>query len=170
MPPGMPGVFFWVFTAVAVGAGILAMTRRHPLHCALSLVVSFVSLAGLYFQLKAPFPGILQVLLYAGAIMVLVIFVIMFLNVPDEERNQDEISKPGMLAALFLLVPLAAVLIGVIWSTDLPSVPAVSDDFGTVHTVGKSLFNTWLYPFEVLSLLLLVAMVGAVLVAKKRLD
>lgn len=166
----MAGVFFWIFAAIATGGGIFAITRRSPLHCALSLVVSFVALAGLYFQLKAPFPGILQVALYAGAIMVLVIFVIMFLNVPEDLREQDEISKPGVVAALFLGVPLAILLLGVIWGADLPAAASVSPEFGGVAAVGKELFARWVWPFEILSLLILVAMTGAVLIARKRLD
>lgn len=166
----MPQIFFWVFAVVAVGAGLLAITRKNALNCALSLVVSFVALAGLYFQLKAPFPGALQIILYAGAIMVLVIFVIMFLNVPEEQRTTDQLSIPGILASLFLLVPLAAVLIGVVWSADLPKAPEVGASFGTVGGVGELLFQEWVFPFEVLSLLILVAMVGAVLLAKKRIE
>ncbi len=163
-------IAFWVFSAVAVGAGIAAISIKNPLYCALSLVVSFISLAGLYFQLKAAFPGVLQVMLYAGAIMVLVLFVIMFLNMPDEERSSDEISKPGIVLSVFLLVPLAATLIGVMWTSDLPRFGPVGDEFGGVASTGKELFTTWLYPFEILSLLIVAAMVGAVLLAKKRID
>ncbi len=161
---------FWILASVAVGAAALAITRKQALHCALSLVVSFVALAGLYFQLKAPFPGVLQIMLYAGAIMVLVIFVIMFLNAPDDERDRDAISRPGLLLALFLLVPLAILLLGVIWGASLPAPAEVDAGFGGVEAVGTELFGSWIYPFEVLSLLLLAAMVGAVLLAKKRLD
>ncbi len=165
----MHQVFFWIFASVAVGAGLLAITRKAALHCALSLVVSFVALAGLYFQLKAPFPGILQVMLYAGAIMVLVIFVIMFLNAPEEDPS-EKISKPGVIASVFLLIPFAALLIGVILHSNLPVPGAVAPDFGTVASIGTRLFGTWTWVFEVLSLLLLAALVAAVLLAKKRLD
>lgn len=166
----MSQVFFWIFSTLAVGSGVLAITRRSPLQCALALVVSFVALAGLYFLLKAPFPGILQITLYAGAIMVLVIFVIMFLNVPEEERDQDEISKPGAMFSLFLLLPLAILLLGIIWGSDFQPIRDVGANFGTIPTIGKELFRNWVYPFEILSLLLLVAMVGAVVLAKKRID
>lgn len=161
-------VLFWVFAVLGVGGGLAAITLRNPLYCALSLVVSFVSLAGLYFQLKAAFPGILQVLLYAGAVMVLVIFVIMLLNAPEDLREDQEYSRAGVLGTIFLLIPLAALLIGVIWSTGPTTFPPAPDDFGGVSAVGVSLFTDWVYPFEVLSLLILAAMVGAVLLAKKR--
>ena len=178
----MEQVFFWIFASVAVLAGLLAVTRKRALSCALSLVVSFVALSGLYFGLKAPFAGMLQIILYAGAIMILVVFVIMFLNSPEEEEAPEEISKPGALVALFLLAPLAILLLGVIWGTTFPEAPVLAGegaeavagtipaDFGSVKSVGKEMFSNWMYPFEVVSVLILVAMTGAVLVAKKRLD
>jgi NADH-quinone oxidoreductase subunit J len=160
---------FWTFAVLAVGASLLAMTRRKALHCALSLVVALVALAGLAFQLKASFPAILLIMLYAGAVMVLVVFVIMFLNA-DESGESERISRAGVVLSIVLLVPLAAVLIGVILGADLPAPAPVDASFGTVGAVGRRLFGTWTYPFEVLSLLLLAAMVAAVLLAKKRLD
>jgi len=161
-------VLFWVFAGVAIAGGVAAISIRNPLFCALSLVMSFVALAGLYFQLKAAFPGILQIMLYAGAVMVLVLFVIMFLNMPDEERDEEEISKQGILVSIFLLVPLAAVLIGTMWSADLSDFGPAAEEFGSIQAVGRELFTNWLYPFEVLSLLIVAAMVGAVVIAKKR--
>jgi NADH-quinone oxidoreductase subunit J len=161
-------VLFWVFAGIAVAGGLAVISLKNPLYCALSLVASLVALAGLYFQLKAAFPGILQIMIYAGAIMVLVIFVIMFLNMPEEHRRDDELSKQGILASVFLLVPLAAILIGTMWSADLQSFGPVGDEFGGVWEVGRELFTNWIYPFEVLSLLIVAAMVGAVLIAKKK--
>ena len=159
---------FWVFAGVAVLGGLSAIAIKNPLYCALSLVASFVALAGLYFQLKAAFHGILQIMLYAGAVMVLVLFVIMFLNMPEDEQTGDEISKPGILVSVFLLIPLASLLIGVVWTADLPAFSPADDSFGGIAAVGKELFTGWLYPFEVLSLLIVAAMAGAVLIAKKR--
>lgn len=166
----MDTALFWMCALIAVGGGLLAMLRRDPLKCALALVASLTALAGFYFQLKSPFPAVLQILLYAGAIMVLIVFVIMFLNMPEGEPKTSDLSKGGVVAALLLLVPLGFIFIGAIWSTNLPLMPSVSDDFGTVPAMGRELFGTWLYPFEVLSLLLLAAMASAVLLAKRRLD
>ena len=92
-------LLFWLFAGVAIVGGVAAISMRNPLFCALSLVVTFIALAGLYFQLKAAFPGILQVMLYAGAVMVLVLFVIMFLNMPDDQRDEEEISRQGILVS-----------------------------------------------------------------------
>jgi len=161
-------VLFWILAAAALLGAVLAISLKNPLFCALSLVGSFAALAGLFFQLKAAFPAILQIMLYAGAIMVLVIFVIMFLNLPEDRFTGEEISKPGIILALFLLVPLAALLLVAIWTTELPAFGPVKEDFGSIHAVGIELFTNWLYPFELLSLLIVAAMVGAVMLAKKK--
>lgn len=178
----MDQIAFWLFSVLAVGMGLLAITRRKALHCALCLVVSFVSLSGIYVTLKAPFPATLQIILYAGAIMVLVVFVIMFLNAPDDIEGREEISRTGAAVALFLLIPMGALLLVLVGGTDFPDPPrllpegaraatgAIAADFGTGAAMGRELFTAYLYPFEIVSVLILVAMAGAVLIAKKRLD
>jgi NADH-quinone oxidoreductase subunit J len=178
----MGDVFFWIFAILALVMGFLSIVRRRAMSCALSLVVSFVALSGVYVTLKAPFPAMLQIILYAGAIMVLVVFVIMFLNAPEQQEDVEEISKPGAVTAVFLLLPVAILLLGVIWGTSFPDAPrlaaeratdaagTLSADFGTANAMGRELFSNYLYPFEILSILILAAMTGAVLVAKKRLD
>lgn len=166
----MDQALFWMCAVIAVGGGLLAMLQRAPLKCALALIASFTALAGFYFQMKSPFPAVLQILLYSGAIMVLIVFVIMFLNMPEGDPQRSDLSKGGLLAALLLVVPLGIVLIRAIWNTDMPQFAPAPADFGTVPAMGRELFDTWLYPFEVLSLLLLAAMAGAVLLAKRRLD
>lgn len=166
----MDTALFWMCAVIAVGGGLVAMLHPQPLKCALALIASFTALAGFYFMLKSPFPAVLQILLYAGAIMVLIVFVIMFLNMPEGEPGQSDVKPGGVLAALLLVVPLGIILIGAIWSAKLPLMPPAPVDFGTVPAMGRELFGTWIYPFEVLSLLLLAAMAGAVLLAKRRLD
>lgn len=165
----MASFFFWVFATVAVVAAVFAVTRRRVLHCALSLVVSFVGLAGLYFQLSASFPAVLQVMLYAGAIMVLVVFVIMFLNLPEEAEDRSGAGAGGRLWPLFLVLPLGVILVGLVNRAELPETQTPPPGFGGVASVGRALFERFVYPFELVSVLLLVAIVGAVVIAKKRL-
>lgn len=166
----MEKAFFWVFALTTLIAAACAVTRRRPLACALGLVVSFVGLAGLYFQLHAPFPAVLQVMLYAGAVMVLVVFVLMFLNLPDDEAERASDVRKERLWPLLLTTPLAALLVGLVRALELPKPAAVAPEFGSVAGTGRELFVKWAYPFELVSLLLLVAVVGAVVIAKKRLD
>jgi NADH-quinone oxidoreductase subunit J len=160
--------FFWVFAAVTVVAAVFAVTRRSVLQCALSVVVSFAGLAGLYFQLSATFPAVLQDMLYAGAIMVLVVFVITFLNLPEDALERGA-GGGGRLWPLFLVLPLGVILVGLVNRAELPETQAAPPDFGSVASVGRALFERFVYPFELVSVLLLVAIVGAVVIAKKRL-
>jgi NADH-quinone oxidoreductase subunit J len=161
--------FFYVFAAIAIVAGLFAVMRRRVLACALSLVVAFTGLSGLYFQLGASFPAVLQIMLYAGAIMVLVVFVIMFLNLPEEELRRKEAEPRERLWPMFLVLPLAAVLVGLVNRVELPPSRELPPEFGTVGSAGRLLFERYVYPFELISILLLVAIVGAVMIAKKRL-
>lgn len=162
------GFFFFIAT-LAVASGILMVTRRNPVQCVLFLIVNFFCLAILYLTLQAEFIAIIQILVYAGAIMVLFLFVIMLLNLGDETKMAEKKSLTRYLA--FLLSGVMAVLIitglGVHHQT-ASSVPSEGDGgLGSVESIGKVLFSTYLFPFEVTSLLLLAAMVGVIVLAKK---
>ncbi len=160
---------FYVLATVAVCGALGTVSFKNPLSCALSLVVTFVALSGLYFQNDAPFVGVLQLLVYAGAIMVLVIFVIMLLNLPDAQLEQERVSRQGIPLALFLLGPLGVLVISRLISIELGEKPEVSASFGSAASIGELLFEKYLFQFEIISVVLLVAIVGAVVLAKKRL-
>ncbi len=159
-------IAFYIFATLSVLGALLMVTRKNPLAGAFSLVLSLASLAGLFAMLHAEFVFILQILLYAGAIMVLVIFTIMLLNLSAEEINEPPV---GRVKGIIILVLSAAGLIGFIrvirtlpdHGGDLPP------DFGNIEPVGELMLTDYLYPFEVISVLLLVALVGVVLLAKK---
>ena len=165
----MEKVLFWILAAIATGGALGTVCRKNPLSCALSLIVTFIALSGLYFQLSAPFAGVVQILVYAGAIMVLVVFVIMLLNLPDAALEEEKVSKQGIPLALFLLGPLGVLTISKLLALDLGPLPEKSASFGTIDGVGALLFDRYLFQFEVISVLLLVAIVGAVVLAKKKL-
>lgn len=162
----MQAVFFYIFAALSVLGAILMVTFRNPLSGAFSLVLSLVSLAGLFAMLHAEFVFILQILVYAGAIMVLVIFTIMLLNLKKEELHEAPVSK---IRVLFILVACAVAAFGVmqVFSMLPTETAAIEPAFGNIEVVGRELFSDYLYPFEVISLVLLVAVVGVVLLAKK---
>jgi NADH-quinone oxidoreductase subunit J len=162
----MQEVFFYIFAFLSVAGGILMVSLRNPLSGAFSLVLSLISLAGLFAMLDAEFVFILQILVYAGAIMVLVIFTIMLLNLKKEELHEAPVS---WIRVVFILVACAAGAFGVIEVFSLiPEAPAaIEPGFGSIEAVGRELFSDYLYPFEVISLVLLVAVVGVVLLAKK---
>ncbi len=165
-------VIFTGLALVAALAAMLVIVQRHAVYSALFLIITMGALAGIYILLEAYFVWIVQVIVYAGAIMVLFIFVIMLLDI---RREPDPWAPPGrvrILAALLLSVVLLVELgMAVAQRLALPpsGAPSVAGGFGTTQTVGRLLFTDYLFPFEITSVILLVAMVGAMVLAKKRL-
>ncbi|MCS6999515.1 MAG: NADH-quinone oxidoreductase subunit J [Candidatus Kapabacteria bacterium] len=162
---------FLLFGIGAIATAIGTITRRNPVAAAVNLIAHFFMLAGLYLTLEAQFLAVLQILVYAGAIMVLVVFVIMLLNLGDEERLREQFTVRkvlGVVIAAILLLQL-----GVLFNarptgaqTLLPRAAAL----GTAESVGQALFTQYLFPFEAISLLLLTALVGAVILAKRKVE
>lgn len=166
----MHTALFIVFAAIAVVCGALVVTRRQPVSSALSLVGVMVSLAALYLMLGAPFIAAVQTIVYAGAIVVLFVFVIMLLNAGVERRTQGSLIVP--LLGIPLLVALTGAIAYVVWRA-FPATETVRFGGvvpGTPLEVGRALFTTYLLPFEITSVLILIAMVGAVVLAYKELD
>ena len=165
-------IAFVVLAVVAIGGAVSMVLSRNPVHSALFLVVNLFCVAVLYLSLNADFLAVVQVIVYAGAIVVLFLFVITLLNpvqieVPDLLRGPGVVAA-GVLALILLAVAGAAILSGVA-TMKLPSDPpplAVDDN---VHAIGTVLYGQYLFPFEATSILLLVAIVGATVLAKRRL-
>ncbi len=159
-------IAFYVFAGLAVLGALVMVTRRNPLSGAFALILTMVALAGLFAMLHAEFVFILQILLYAGAIMVLVIFTIMLLNLTNEELKEP---PAGKFKGLVILGATAAGLVGFLRA--LRTLPheagQVPSDFGNIEPVGELMLTNYLYAFEIISVLLLVAIVGVVLLAKK---
>jgi NADH-quinone oxidoreductase subunit J len=164
----MSGLLFILFAGLAVGCAISMVAQRNPLYSAISLIGVFISLACLYVTLAAPFIAAVQVIVYAGAIMVLVVFVIMLLNVEEEER------RPLRMRALVpVAMGLAAVLFAeaafiIFFVHESPATPARNlSDIGLTSSIGAGLFTSYLLPFEITSILLLMAIVGAITLARR---
>ncbi|MBL8950845.1 MAG: NADH-quinone oxidoreductase subunit J [Myxococcaceae bacterium] len=164
-------ILFWVFAAATVGSALGVVVLKNPISSAMSLVATFFFLAAIYVLLWAHTVAALQVLVYAGAIMVLFLFVIMLLSL-NEVGSAIQLSFSRVLGAVATAGLLAALVIAfrklpagdLAWAND----PARVAAFGSIKEVGAVLYTQWLFPFEAVSLLLLVAMVGAVVVAKSR--
>lgn len=162
-------ILFGAFAVLTLLSAALVIFAKSPISSAMALVSTFFFLAGIYVLLWAHTVAALQVLVYAGAIMVLFLFVIMLLNLGDEapsarmtfSRILGGGSAVGLLAALSLALARVPKDVATLGGGDAQS-------FGTLKTIGQAIFSTWLLPFEAVSLLLLVAMVGAVVVAKSR--
>ena len=166
---------FWIFGVVAMVSALLCITRKNPVSSALWLVVTLFAVAALFVLLDAQFLAVLQVLVYAGAIMVLFLFVIMLLNLgrpgPSDIKGPVAVGGGVLLAGalLFLLRPLSQVTLSSTITLPPGSVPALQLRQGIVGAVANPLFGTYLIPFEIASVLLLAAIVGAVVLAKRKL-
>lgn len=159
---------FLLFGAMAVGCALAMVTQRNPLYSAISLIGVFVSLACLYVMLAAPFIAAVQVIVYAGAIMVLVVFVIMLLNVEEEERRRGRLKflvPAAVFLAAILIAEVAFILVSVRDFTVTPASGA--GNVGSTHSIGTALFTQYLLPFEITSILLLMAIVGAMTLARR---
>jgi len=161
---------FYLFAAVSVGSALaMVLNLRNTVAAAMSLVITMVSLAAVYVLMEAYLVGALQIMVYGGAIVVLFVFVVMLLNLRQDDfppARQRFAKGLGTLLVLFALVKLLAAVPGA-----LPeAVAELPEGFGGYRDVGTALFTRFLLPFEATSLLLLAALVGAVVLAKRRLD
>jgi NADH-quinone oxidoreductase subunit J len=165
-------IFFFVFASVSIASGVMVITRRNPVTSALYLVLNFFALGGIYLTLNAQFIAVIQVLVYAGAIMVLFLFVIMLLNLGDEERLAEKISYAkmigvGLSVGVFLeIVYIVGFSTGALPRGDLSN----GAQIGTIEEIGTVLFTSYLFPVEIVAILLLAAVIGAVILAKKTID
>jgi len=164
-------ILFYAFAAVAVGASLLVIAQRNPIYSVLLLIASFGALSGLYVMLDAPFVAVIQIVVYAGAIMVLFLFVVMLLNAPHEDTEADErrhiLLRAGPLRfGAFLAVVLASEL-GWALTEGGDSGAFAGGSTSSVAAIGRSLFTDYAFAFEVTSVLILVAMVGAVVLARR---
>lgn len=163
-------ILFYVvaFFAVTSAAGVVLF--KNPIHCALSLVVTLFSLAAAYTLLHASFVAVIQILTYAGAILVLFVFIVMLLNLQPTELEERGYGK--FLTLLLALVSLACLLGFGYQMHKLPltDVAWVGPPFGSIQEIGADLFTEYVWPFEIAGVLLTVALVGAVLLAKRKLN
>jgi NADH-quinone oxidoreductase subunit J len=161
-------LLFILFAGMAIGCALAVVAQRNPLYCAISLIGVFISLACLYVMLAAPFIAAVQVIVYAGAIMVLVVFVIMLLNVEQQDRGRPRLKflVPTAIAlAAILIAEVAFILVSVQEFRVNPT--AAESNVGLTHSIGSALFTRYLLPFEITSILLLMAIVGAMTLARR---
>ena len=166
----MPPFLFWLFAIVMLVFGAAVVINRNPIASALSLVVCFLGLSALFMSLDAFFIGIIQVLVYAGAVMVLFLFIIMLLDLRAEERRKLNwiAFGGGFLVAFSLLVQILAV-IGSTRMAKQTFPPLASPQTDDVRSVGLVLFGNYNLPFQVIAVLILVATIGVIVLSKRQL-
>ena len=164
---GLPDILFYVFAALTLLCGLLVVANpfsRNPVTSAMFLVLTIISMAGLFVLLHAFFLAAVQIIVYAGAVIVLFLFVIMLLDLKEEERRK--IKKFGLIAGLISVGAIVAIFLKNLGATlfNFSSLPTLEGD---TASLGKLLFTQYVLPFEVVSILLLVAMVGVIFLSKK---
>jgi NADH-quinone oxidoreductase subunit J len=167
----MDALLFWILAAMAVGASVLVVGQRNPMYSVLLLIASFAALAGLYVLLGAPFVAVTQIIIYAGAIMVLFLFVVMLLNVPTEDPPTGYHARMlgGAGPRRFGAILSGVLIVELFWAmraiqaTPMPAGAHTS----SVHDIGVKLFRDYAFAFEATSVLILIAMVGAIVLARK---
>jgi len=169
---GFRWLVFGAASLIAIFGALMMVTRRNPIHCALLLIVSFFSLAVIYLTLHAQFIAVAQVIVYAGAIMMLIIFVIMLIQLEVESTKRRRITGAkiiGGFITVLLFLELAAAFVTLPKGTHAAA--AAGHDggaaLGTVASVGVALYGKYLFPFEIASILLLIGVVGAVVLSKR---
>lgn len=169
----MDTAFFYFFALLVLGGAILTITRRNAIHSAVCLIISLIGVAGLYLLQKAEFLFAVQIILYIGGIMVLFLFVIMLVNL-DEQANERQFNGQWWIALACVVVVGAQVFYFLHKGSQAfrlaapASAAAANTTLGNTELIADALFSEYLLPFEIASLLLLVAVVGAVVMAKKR--
>ena len=166
-------IAFYIIAAFILGFAVLVVTTKDTVHSVLFLVLDFLFVAALYVMLNAPFLAVIQVLVYAGGIVVLYLFVVVLVNLkrpPEAHQDPHRMSKLGLALAAAVLVELAVIVATGYARAAGPTVPAAAVPVtGNTEQVGWLLYTSYLIPFEIASILLLVAMIGAIVLAKREL-
>jgi NADH-quinone oxidoreductase subunit J len=169
-------LLFYGFSTLAIVASVLVVGQRNPMYSVMMLIASFGALAALYITLDAPFVAVAQIIIYAGAIMVLFLFVVMLLNAPQEDAagwdrthplRHPNVTRFGAVLAALLIVELVWALVRVGNLAQPVASAADAEAVSSVRELGRVLFTDYMFAFEATSILILVAMVGAVVLARR---
>ncbi|MFM7158219.1 MAG: NADH-quinone oxidoreductase subunit J [Bacteroidota bacterium] len=164
-------IAFFILGLLSIATGILLVTRRNPVSAAVSLIMHFFALAGLYLTLQAQFIAAVQILVYAGAIMVLVVFVIMLLNLGKEDALKERFNPRTALAiALSCALAMEVLLTFLSTPTGFNELAPSAEKIGSPAEIGNVLFSGYIFPFEAISLLLLAAVLGSIILAKRNIE
>jgi len=160
-------ILFFILSLITIVSSLVMISAHRPIDSALSFIVTLVSIAALFGLLNASFLFVVQIIIYAGAILSLILFIIMFLNIKDENLPDEKYKNYWLLGTSLIIAPFSAILVDLILRSNIAVNAAVHENFGTIKDVGLTLFSEWVLPFELVSILLLVALVGAVTLSKK---
>ena len=158
-------VLFFILALSTLGSAFALIYFRQPINSALSFIITLLSIAGLFALLGGSFLFLVQIIIYAGAVITLILFIIMFLNIKEENLPYEPYKGRWILFMSLLIAPFTTVLISRV--NTMVFSPLHLGNFGTIKDVGMELFSHWVFPFEMISILLLIALIGVIVLAKK---
>lgn len=164
----MADFIFIALSIFAISGAIAMLINQSPIYSALGLLVTMLAIAGLFALLNAAFLFMVQTIVYAGAIMTLILFILMFLNIKEEELPKEPKKYLFIGLGVVLMAPLNLLILKAVAKLPDANMNIVEGDFGGIKPLGLALYNDWLLAFELISILLLVALVGAIVLAKRR--
>lgn len=161
----LSNILFFILAISALVSAFAMIYFRQPMNSALSFIITLLSISGLFALLGGSFLFLVQIIIYAGAVVTLILFIIMFLNIKDEHLPHEPYKGRWILFMSMLISPFTALLISTV--NTLSFAPLNLGDFGSIKAVGMKLYTNWVLPFEMVSILLLIALIGVVVLAKK---
>ncbi len=160
-------ILFSILAFLSVLSAFLMIYSHRPIDSALSFIITLISIAALFALLGSSFLFAIEIIIYAGAILTLILFIIMFLNIKDENLPEEKHKNIWILVTSLLISPFSYLLINVISSIDYSLHVEPNPHFGEIKSIGMLLYTKWVLPFELLSVLLLVSLLGAIILARK---
>jgi len=159
---------FIALAFLAIAGAVVMIVYANPMYSALGVLVSMLSVAGMFALLNATFLFLVQIIVYAGAIMTLILFILMFLNIREEDLPKEPHKFKLIALGAVIMIPLNILILKAVAKLPAKDLNISDSDFGNIKPIGMQLYNNWLLAFELVSILLLVALIGAVVLAKKR--
>ena len=164
----MADLLFIALAFLAISGAIAMISYRHPMYSALGTLITMLSVAGMFALLNATFLFMVQIIVYAGAIMTLILFILMFLNIKEEDLPKEPNKFKLIALGAAIMIPLNVLILKAVSRLPEKDLTISSSDFGQIKPIGLELYNNWIIAFELISILLLIALVGSVVLAKKR--
>lgn len=164
----MIDLIFIALAFLAISGAIAMIVYANPMYSALGVLISMLSVAGMFALLNATFLFLVQIIVYAGAIMTLILFILMFLNIKEEDLPKEPKKFKLIAIGAIIMIPLNILILKAVAKLPSKDLLIVDSSFGDIKPIGMQLYNNWLFAFELISILLLVALIGAVVLAKKR--
>lgn len=164
----MADLIFIALAFFAITGAVAMLVYKSTMFSALGLLITMLSIAGMFALLNATLLFMVQIIVYAGAIMALVLFILMFLNIKDEDLPKEPRKYQLIALGAILMIPLNVLVLKAISNLPSKDLSPINSDFGDIKPVGLELYNNWIIAFELISILLLIALVGSVVLAKRR--